>query len=101
MHPEDIKAELRKAKSRQALIARKLDVTEAAVYLVIHGQTKSRRIAEAICEAINKPIGYVWPGKYPEAEKFAAMGAKGGVAAQLKAFDATHSRTAQRATKRA
>lgn len=78
MHPEDIKASLRKARVRQSVLARKLKVTEAALYLVIHGQSKSQRIAQAISTAIGKRASELWPGKYPKLEKLQVYEAAGG-----------------------
>jgi lambda repressor-like predicted transcriptional regulator len=65
MHPEDIKAELRKAGSSQTRIARTLKVSHTTVAHVIHGRTKSRRIALEIARVTGKSLDDLWPGRYP------------------------------------
>jgi lambda repressor-like predicted transcriptional regulator len=69
MHPEDIRAELRKKGSNQSKLGRSLKppVTRSTVAKVINGQTKSRRIAEAVARIIEKTIDEVFPGQYPPA----------------------------------
>lgn len=94
MHPEDIKASLRKARVRQSVLARKLNVTEAALYLVIHGHSKSQRIAQAISSAIGKRAAELWPGKYPALEKTQAFEAAGGKFPELAVEAAIASRAA-------
>lgn len=64
MDPEEIKIALMRAKVTQAEIARKFDVTGAAVTRVISGDSTSRRIREAIAEAINTDIRWIWPSTY-------------------------------------
>lgn len=44
-------------------IAKKLKVTPGAVTLIIYGYENSRRIQEAIAEAIHKPFQEVWGEK--------------------------------------
>lgn len=44
-------------------IAVSLGVTHAAVSRVIHGQTKSAGIQQAIAKAIGKPVEEVFPSK--------------------------------------
>lgn len=68
MHPADIKASLSKAGFRQSTLARALQVTEAALHLVIQGKSKSRRIALAVSDATGKKVNDLWPGKYPALE---------------------------------
>ena len=70
MHPEDIKAALRKVSSSQADIARRimgrtgLPVTPGAVSSVIWGKTKSRRIAQEISFVTGLPLRMLFPNKY-------------------------------------
>lgn len=67
MHPEDIKAALRKAGITPAAISREFCISDMAVSHVIAGRHKSRRIAQRISQVIGQPIDAIWPGKY-EAE---------------------------------
>lgn len=83
MHAEDIKAAIRKAGSTQASIARALDVSRMAVGHVVSANSKSRRIATAVSQVVGIPIAELWPGKYPDLEKFAR-----GRAAIAKQLDA-------------
>jgi transcriptional regulator with XRE-family HTH domain len=53
--PTKIKIELLKKGVTGAEIARKLGVHRCAIYLVISGRAKSRRIRKAICEATGLP----------------------------------------------
>lgn len=64
MHPEDIKAALRKQGSSQTDIARRMHVTQTTVFLVIHGKATSRRVAKKIAEVTGVPIASLWPDKY-------------------------------------
>lgn len=66
MHPADIQAALRKAGVSQKSIAEKFDVSESTITQVIHGGSKSRRIAEEIAELISKDIEDIWPGSYQQ-----------------------------------
>jgi len=66
MHPEDIKASIRKADTTPAQIARELKVSKTTVTLVIRGHTKSTRIARRICELAGLDPDTAWPGRYPE-----------------------------------
>jgi lambda repressor-like predicted transcriptional regulator len=69
MHPADIQASLRKAGVSQKSIAEKLEVSESTITKVIHGSSKSRRIAEEISETIGKDIEDIWPGSYTNEDK--------------------------------
>ena len=53
--PTKIKIELLKKGVTGAEIARKLGVNRSAIYLVISGRAKSRRIRKAICEMTGLP----------------------------------------------
>lgn len=64
MHPEDIKAVLRKRGTTQADLARALGVSKTTVGYVIAGKTLSRRVAEAVAAAAGQPLARLWPGKY-------------------------------------
>ena len=64
MHPEDIKAALKKKRSSQSKIAKALNV--------IYGGCKSERIAKAIADVIGKDRSELWPDRYdPPAERIA------------------------------
>ena len=66
MHPEYIKAELRKNSKTQRSIAADLGISSMAVSHVIEGRQKSARVASAIAKAIKSPVNQIWPGKYPQ-----------------------------------
>jgi len=63
MTPEDIRIELFKRRKQitMAAIARDLGCTPTAVGRVISGQTVSRRIMEAVAEAIGRDKEQVFP----------------------------------------
>lgn len=64
MHPEDIKAALRKRGASQAKVARELQVAITSVHNVIHGACKSDRIARKISEIVGVDRAVLWPGRY-------------------------------------
>lgn len=64
MHPEDIKAALRKRGASQAKVARELSVAITSVHNVIHGACKSDRIARKISEIVGVDRADLWPGRY-------------------------------------
>lgn len=64
MHPEDIKAAIRKKGSSQAAIARELGITPTTVNLVIYGRSTSRRVAKKIAAVSGLQTNQLWPGKY-------------------------------------
>jgi lambda repressor-like predicted transcriptional regulator len=66
MHPEDIKATIRKTGATATSVARTLGVTDVAVGYVIGGQRRSLRIARRICEVTGLSPDAAWPGRYPE-----------------------------------
>ena len=63
MEPEDIKRELwnRRRTVTQAGIGRSLGVTRQAVESVIQRRFRSRRIMDAVAEAIGREVKYVFP----------------------------------------
>lgn len=67
MHPEDIKAALRKRNMPPAKIARDLRVSDQTVSLVIRGRTVSARVAERIASVLGQSPDTIWPGKYRRA----------------------------------
>ncbi len=72
MHPEDIKAALKKKRSSQSKIAKALNVAPTSVHNVIYGGCKSERIAKAIADVIGKDRSELWPDRYdPPAERIA------------------------------
>lgn len=80
MHPEDIKAAVRKQGHTLASVAaslrgRSLDapVTRGAVTRVVQGEVKSRRIAQEIARITGCSVRELWPGKYPELEELEAL----------------------------
>lgn len=71
MHPEDIKAALRKNGSSQTDVARRMQVTQPTVFLVIHGKATSKRVAKKISEITGYPLHFLWPDKYPSQRRAA------------------------------
>lgn len=67
MHPEDIKASLRKLHSSMAEIARELGVSRTTVGSVVKGM-RSRRIERAISDKLGKPLHEVFPNRYSKDE---------------------------------
>jgi len=67
MHPEDIKANLRKLHSSMAEIARELGVSRATVGSVVKGM-RSRRIERAIANKLGKTLHEVFPERYSKDE---------------------------------
>lgn len=63
MHPEDIKAALRKAGKTQAVLAEELEVARSSVAQAIAGSIRSARIQARIAEVIGKPVKEIWPGQ--------------------------------------
>lgn len=64
MHPADIQAALKKRGKTQASIATDLSVSKPHVAYVIHGRSKSGRVALAISQATGIPVDRLWPGQY-------------------------------------
>jgi Ner family transcriptional regulator len=65
MHPEDIKAALRKRGTTMAKIARSLNVSQTTVHNVVHGACTSDRVARAIADVVGQDRADLWPGQYP------------------------------------
>ena len=64
MHPEEIKAELKKIGVTQIAIAKKCRVTKTTVFSVIHGGCKSTRVASCIATLLKRDCADLWPGRY-------------------------------------
>ena len=64
MQPPFIKAELTVRGWPPTRIARVLGVSRSAVTRVIHGQSRSQRIAGRIARVVGKPAAELWPGYY-------------------------------------
>lgn len=60
----DIRIALLRAGVTQAEIARRVGVSQTAVHRIIEGMNVSHRIRKAISEAINTPLGLIWPSAY-------------------------------------
>ncbi len=60
MTPKEIKILLLRHDIKQAQIAKKLKVSRAAVSLVIKGTAESRRIKQAIAQALNMEVKDLW-----------------------------------------
>jgi len=63
MHPEDIKAALRKQGVTQAKLAEQLNVDESTVSQIIHSR-RSRRIEKAIARVLKSKPEVLWPDRY-------------------------------------
>ncbi|MBN8452250.1 helix-turn-helix domain-containing protein [Accumulibacter sp.] len=72
MEPADIQCALKKARTSQSEIARKLGVSPTTVTYVVTGKSTSRRIATAIADATGLSLDALWPGRYPSTQKEAA-----------------------------
>jgi len=64
MHPADIRAALNKSGKSQTQLAEELGVSDNAISLVIHGRSKSFRIARAISKITGLSVHILWPGRY-------------------------------------
>lgn len=64
MHPEDIKAAMRKKGVKPADLARHLGVSQMTVSNTLRGRTTSRRIADAVAKVIGRPVSEIWPAQY-------------------------------------
>lgn len=63
MHPEDIKAALRKAGVTQAALADELQVARSSVAQAISGSIRSTRIQTRIAEIIDRSVKEIWPSQ--------------------------------------
>ncbi len=63
MHPEDIKAALRKAGVTQASLAAELGVARPSVTQAISGGMRSERIQTRIAEIVGQPVKVLWPNQ--------------------------------------
>ena len=61
MHPEDIKASIRKAGKSITIAAKDLEITPSTVSLVVSGRGKSMRVQTYISDLIGKPVAEIWP----------------------------------------
>jgi lambda repressor-like predicted transcriptional regulator len=64
MTPLEIRNALHNANLNQAAIARELGLTPVHISYVIDGKRMSRRVHEAISEAIGVDIRRIWPDLY-------------------------------------
>lgn len=68
MHPEDIKAALRKKGYTLTGVADRLRVQPSAVSHVLHAR-RSRRIERAIAKILGTTAAELWPERYPQKDK--------------------------------
>lgn len=61
MKPNEIRAGLMLAEVRINALAKKLQLSTAAVHQVINGDRPNARIRTALAEAIGKPVAEIWP----------------------------------------
>lgn len=64
MHPEDIKAAIRKRGVTLASIADELAVSPAAVSHVVAARYRSERVMERIAQVIGRKPSAIWPRWY-------------------------------------
>lgn len=64
MHHADITASLKKSGIPPIALARRERVSPSAVSRVIHGLSKSRRLANRIADITGIPVSELWPGRY-------------------------------------
>lgn len=64
MHPEDIKAAMRKNGVKASDLARHLGVSQMSVSNTVRGHIKSRRIADAVAKIVGRTVDEIWPGSY-------------------------------------
>lgn len=64
MHPEDIKAEVRKSGVTLTALALKAGLSESACRNAL--RKKSGRADEAIAAQIKKPLNAIWPSRYAD-----------------------------------
>lgn len=63
MHPEDIKAELKKRGWTQAALADEIGVSRSAVAQTIGGGMRSARVQGRIALLIGQPVASIWPDR--------------------------------------
>lgn len=63
MHPEDIKASLRKRGVTLASIAGELGVSQSAISHLVAGRYRSARAMERIAGILGKPVASIWASK--------------------------------------
>ena len=61
MTPQEIRIEILRANTTMAKIARAAKVSRGFVWQVVYGLRRTRRIREAIAQAVGKPIQELWP----------------------------------------
>ncbi|WP_081769004.1 helix-turn-helix domain-containing protein [Herbaspirillum sp. RV1423] len=61
MHPEDIKASIRKAGKSITIAAKDLGITPSTVSLVVSGRGKSMRVQTYISDLLGKSVAEIWP----------------------------------------
>lgn len=69
MHHEDIKAALRKKGVSSADLARHLGLSQMTISHVIHGRSKSVRVANAIAQITGHSLHVLWPSRYEKPTK--------------------------------
>lgn len=69
MHPEDIKAAIRKNKENFKTIAKTLGISDTTVNHVVHGRGVSAPVAQRIAVITGLPVSRLFPGKYTKPPK--------------------------------
>lgn len=62
---ELIKYRLRIIGKSCAQIANELDVSHSVITRVLQGRARSRRVEQAVADALNEPVEKVFPDRYP------------------------------------
>jgi Ner family transcriptional regulator len=64
LHPEDLKAEIRKRYGSLATLARYLGCSRSTLSAVIRSPGKSAPLERKIARALHKPPQEIWPGRW-------------------------------------
>lgn len=64
MHPEDIRAEIRKRFGSMAALGRSLGVSKTAVPNTINQPGYSAKMERRLAEVLGKPAAEIWPNRY-------------------------------------
>lgn len=66
MHPADIQSALKKRGITLTDIGNSIGVSKCSISNVMHGRTKSLRVATAIAKLTGRSLDELFPGQYPD-----------------------------------
>lgn len=66
MTPQQITELLRNRGASYAAFAKSLGVSHTSIRRVVFGESKSRRVANAIAIFLGRSVDDLWPGQYPK-----------------------------------